>query len=155
MDLVIDKPASVQGYALHRIVEQTGGDALWAETDKQLIVRKRMAAQPGYEAGKLLVFDVTACVSFGRKHKYYHAHDWRSRRDWFHKQASKQGFDVLGVTVTGGRKLVEKTGSRFTVDATRFVGLLKVTDTEAFSGCLINGLGRVGKAFGLGLLIVN
>ena len=155
MDLVIDKPASVRGYSLHRIVEQIGGNALWSENNKQVIVRKRQDPQPIYEIGKLLVFEVTACVSTGRKHRYYPTSDWRVRHEWFTQQAAKNGFEVMGVHVTGGRKLVEKDGSRFTVDASKFVGLLKVTDGQAFSKCLTSGIGRVGKSFGLGLLIVN
>ena len=114
MDILIDKPPRVRGYALHRIVEQfrQGKPALWADEGAQLRIRPCEAQPPAHPAGTLLGFTTTACVAL---------------RD----------------------------GRRFTVDATEFTGLLRVTEPEAFARCLVNGIGRVGKAFGLNLLIVQ
>lgn len=160
MDIVIDKPARVRGYALHRIVEQfqQGKPALWADEGTQVRIRPVDAQPPTYEAGKLLAFTTTACVvtSTGRKHRYLPVNDWRGRREWLDKEGVKHGFEIVGVHVTGGMQQVDThDGRRFTIDATEFTGLLQVTEPIAFARCLTKGIGRVGKAFGLNLLIVQ
>lgn len=160
MDILIDKPPRIRGYALHRIVEQyrQGKPALWADEGQQVRIRPEEAVPPEYPIGKLLAFTVTACVSFsaGHKHRYLPLDDWRGRRVWLERHAQKNGFEVLGVHVSPGMQKVEThDGRRFTVDATEFTGLLRVTDPNAFGRCLTKGVGRVGKAFGLNLLIVQ
>ncbi len=160
MDILIDKPPRLRGYALHRIVEQylAGKLGLWADEGAQLRIRPRDATVPDYELGKLLAFTTTACVAFrdGGSHKYLPLCDWRGRREWFDKQAVRHGFEVVGVHVSGRMQRVEThDGRQFTVDATEFTGLLRVVDPAAFGQCLINGVGRVGKAFGLNMLIVQ
>lgn len=160
MDILIDKPPRVRGYALHRIVEQyrQGKPALWADEGNQLRIRPEEATPPTYPADKLLAFTTTACVAFssGHKHKYLPLDDWRGRKAWLDKQGLKHGFEVIGVHVTAEMQQVEThDGRRFKVDATEFTGLLKVTQPEAFGQCLVKGIGKVGKAFGLNLLIVQ
>ncbi len=160
MDIVIDKPSRIRGYALHRIVEQLqqGKPALWADEVSQVRIRPHDAVPPQYEVGKLLAFTTTACVAFssGHKHKYLPLADWRGRKMWLDKQAQKHGFELLGVHVSGGMQEVETHDRRkFTIDATEFTGLLRVLDPAAFANCLVKGIGKVGKAFGLNLLIVQ
>ena len=160
MDIVIDKPARVRGYALHRIVEQfrNGKPALWADEGSQVRIRPEEAVPPEYPAGKLLAFTTTACVSYasGHKNRYLPLEDWRGRREWLDKRAARHGFEIVGVHVSPGSQKVEThDGRRFTLDATEFTGLLKVTDPQAFANCLVKGIGRVGSAFGLNLLIVQ
>ena len=160
MDILIDKPTRVRGYAVHRIVEalQAGKPALWADEGSQVRVRPSDATPPTFEVGKLLGFTTTACVVVGnkRRHQYLPLSDWRSRRAWLEREGIKHGFDIVGVHVTGGMQQVEThDGRKFSVDATEFTGLLKVTEPAAFGRCLVHGVGRVGKAFGLNLLIVQ
>lgn len=160
MDIVIDKPARVRGYALHRIVEQfqQGKPALWADEGGKVRIRPQDAQPPQYEAGKLLAFTTTACVAFasGHAHKYLPIDDWRGSKTWLEKQATKHGFEVVGVHVSGGMQEVQThDGRKFTIDATEFTGLLRVVDPVAFGNCLVKGIGKVGKAFGLNLLIVQ
>jgi hypothetical protein len=160
MDVLIDKPARLRGYALHRIVEQfrQGKPALWVDEGDRLRVRPCDAQPPVYEIGRLLGFTTTSCVALraGRKHRYLPLADWRGRREWLEKEGARHGFEVVGVHVVGGMQQVQThDGRRFTVDATEFTGLLRVTDPAAFSRCLVQGIGRVGKAFGLNLLIVH
>jgi hypothetical protein len=50
--------------------------------------------------------------------------------------------------------IVTKTNRRFWIDATDFTGVLKVTNLERFQQTLAKGVGRVGKAFGMGMLII-
>lgn len=160
MDILIEKPPRVRGYALHRLVAQVqqGKAVLWADEGAQVRIRPRDATPPSYEAGKLLGFTVRACVSYSNKnkHRYLPLDDWRGRRAWFEEKAALNGFEVVGVHTHGAMELVEAhDGRRFTVDATEFTGILKVTDTAAFAKCLVTGLGKVGRAFGLGMLIVQ
>ena len=160
MDIVIDKPARLRGYALHRIVSEhlDGKAALWADEGTRLRIRPIDAQAPRFEVGKLLAFTTMACVALrdGRRHRYLPTQDWRARREWFDAEASKHGFVVLGVHVKGGMQRVEThDGRNFTIDASEFTGLLRITDPEAFARCLTRGLGRVGKAFGLGMLCIQ
>jgi hypothetical protein len=53
------------------------------------------------------------------------------------------------------QKIESHDGRKFRLDATDFTGLLRVTDPEKFSKALLDGIGVVGKAFGLNLLIVQ
>lgn len=159
MDIVIDKPARLTGYALHRIVEQhqNGQPALWADEGTRLRIRPRDAAAPRYESGKLLGFTVNACVALKKKHRhaYLPLADWRGRKTWLEAQGVKHGFQLLGVHVTPKMMPVEThDGRHFRIDSTEFVGLLRVTEPDRFSLALQNGIGRVGKAFGLNMLIV-
>ncbi len=160
MDTLIDKPSSVRGYALHRLVAQylQGRPALWADEGQQVRIRTKDAVPPDYEVGKVLGFTVRACVSYSNKnrHRYLPLEDWRGRRQWLESKASEWGFEVLGVHVHGAMTLIEAhDGRRFTVDATEFTGVLRVTNQASFSRCLVTGVGKVGRAFGLGLLIVQ
>ena len=158
MDVLIDKPAKLKGYALHRLVEQyqQGKPALWADEGTQVRIRPRDAVVPQHEAGKLLGFMTKACVAYGDEHRYLPLGNWRGRRTWLQEQGAKHGFEVLGVHVQAGMETVEThDGRKFTVDATHFSGLLRVTNSEKFAKCLVNGIGKAGKAFGLNLLVVQ
>jgi hypothetical protein len=160
MDILIDKPPRIRGYALHRIVEQyrQGKPALWADEGPQLRIRPEEATPPIYDVDKLLAFTTTACVSFssGHKHKYLPLEDWRGRRAWLDKQGHKHGFEIVGVHIRPAMQEVHThDGRRFKLDATEFTGLLKVVEPQTFAMCLIKGIGKVGKAFGLNLLIVQ
>jgi hypothetical protein len=46
-------------------------------------------------------------------------------------------------------------GRNFTVDATEFTGLLKILDLDSFTRCYMSGLGKVGKSFGLNMIVVE
>ncbi len=108
--------------------------------------------------GKLVGFSVTACVAYssGNRHKYLPTSDWRGRKRWLEERAIKCGFAVVGVHVSGGMQTVDAhDGRRFTVDATEFIGLLKITDISAFRYCYLNGIAKVGKAFGLNMIVLD
>lgn len=161
MDILIDKPAHLKGYALHRIVEQhqAGNPALWADEGSQLRIRPRDAEATVYDEGKLLGFSLTACVALrdkDKRHQCLPVSDWRGRKEWFEKQADKHGFEIIGVHIEGQMQKVEAHANRhFSIDATQFAGLLRVTDPVAFSNVMQNGVGRVGRAFGMGMLVVS
>ncbi len=160
MDILIDKPPRIRGYALHRLVEQyqRGAPALWADEGQQVRIRPRNQEPPPLAVGKLFGFTVTACVAYssGNKHKYLPITDWRGRKRWLEERAAKCGFEVVGVHVSGGMQTIEThDGRRFTVDATEFTGLLKITDLLAFQHCYVNGISKVGKAFGLNMMVID
>lgn len=164
MDILIDKPARIKGYALHRLVAQYAAAAgssspvLWLDEGAKVRIRPRDAKPPRYEAGVVLGFSLRACVSrsSGNHHKYLPLADWRGRREWLESKAPALGFEIVGVHVRGDMECIEThDGRRFTVDATEFTGLLRVLDPAAFEKALVTGVGKVGRAFGLGLLLVQ
>ena len=158
MDTLISKPIQLRGYALHRLVaqHQNGMPALWRDEGDVVRIRPCDACPPTYAAEQLLGFVTLACVSFGRKHRYLPLTDWRGRKAWLEAQGSKYGFKVVGVHVEGGMQSVTThDGRNFTIDATQFSGLLRVTNPAQFTVGLLKGIGKVGKAFGLNLLVVH
>ncbi len=160
MDILIDKPARLRGYALHRLVEQylQGRPGLWADEGKQVRIRYRDGDVPEFEVERIIGFTVRACVAYGsgNKHKYLPIDDWRGRRTWLDKQAVKYGFETVGVHISGGiERVITHDGREFSIDATEFTGLLKIKDVQAFQQCYLNGLGKVGKAFGLNMIIIE
>jgi hypothetical protein len=160
LDILIDKPARVKGYALHRLVEQylNGKPALWADEGKQVRIRPRDADLPAFETGKIIGFTVKACVAYssGNRHIYLPVNDWRGRRAWLEERAAKCGFELIGVHVSGSMEQVQTHDSRsFTVDATEFTGLMKIVNLDAFQHCYLCGLGKVGKAFGLNMIVIE
>lgn len=160
MDILIDKPARVKGYALHRLVEQhqQGKPALWADEGNQVRMRPRDGSPPQFEIGKIIGFTTKACVAYssGNRHIYLPTNDWRGRRKWIEERAAKFGFELVGVHVSGGMEEVETHDRRrFTIDATEFTGLLKVLDVDAFTRCYMSGLGKVGKSFGLNMIVIE
>lgn len=160
MDILINKPAGLRGYALHRMIAEylQGKPALWADEGDRVRIRPREATLTAYKNGTLLGFTLRACVSRSTKnrHHYLPLGDWRGRRAWLAAKAAVNGFEVVAVHVRGEMAQIDAhDGRKFTVDATEFTGLLRVLDQQAFSNCLVKGLGKIGKAFGLGLLVVQ
>ena len=158
MDTLISKPIQMQGYALHRLVaqHQNGVPALWRDEGDVVRIRPRDARPPTYVTEQLLGFVTVACVAFGRKHRYLPLADWRGRKAWLEAQGVKHGFSVVGVHVEAGMQTVTThDGRNFTIDATQFTGLLRTTNIPQFNDGLLNGIGKVGKAFGLNLLVVH
>lgn len=163
MDHTIPKPARTAGYPLHRLVAELvdGCPALFADHGDHLLVRtekpltangKRLKAPA---SGDLLAFELQACAARrqGGKNIYPELGDWRTRRAWLETEGVKHGFAVMAVHVTADRLQVSAAGGRrFWIDASRFTGVLKVTDAALFAQALATGIGRVGKAFGMGLL---
>ncbi len=164
MDFVMQKPASVQGYKLHRIAAGLAdgekvlfadcGDHLLLRTDKALDVAVRPLRT--ISAGDILGFELRACV--GKKvkgrHIYFRTSDWRSRHEWLERQGAAHGFTVITVHCTAGMQTVQAGERKFTVDQTDFTGVLKVTDVARFNSALANGIGNTARAFGFGLLVI-
>ena len=162
MEYVIDKPLSVAKYASHRLVAGlTGGKpASWFDEGERLRVRTleslATAAQPArtFTAGQIVGFQLKA--SCGKKikgkHRYFHTADWRSRHEWLKRKGELHGFEVLTVHCRAEQERINAGIRVFTVDATSFTGVLKVTDLEKFNAVLISGIGSTAKAFGFGFI---
>ncbi len=165
LDHAIAKPPSLQGYALHRLVEALapGGRVLFADCGDHIIVRSAIPVTESgkpprrVEAGGIAGFELRACVSKKRKgkHVYFRKDDWRSRHDWLRAKGVQHGFEVLAVhCVAAMASIDDGKGRRFTVDQTNFTGILRVADTEKFTIALSAGIGSVARAFGFGLLVI-
>lgn len=165
IDHRIPKPDRIAGYQLHRMVAEMvdGSKALFADQGDHLILRTDKPITPNGapvtvpEEGAVIGFELKACVAArtGGKNIYPEIHDWRIRRTWLEAQGEKLGFELLAVHVYGDRQNVVASGGRkFWIDATQFTGVLKVTNATRFALAMSNGIGRVGKAFGMGMLII-
>lgn len=165
MDHTIPKPPVTSGYPLHRMVSELtkGEPALFSDQGEHLLIRTALpitsTAKPlrTLNTGDITVFELKACVATrtGGKNFYPDRHDWQARRAWLEKQGLKDGFEVMAAHVTGDRLQIQAAGGRrFWIDASHFTGVLKVTDASTFAKTLTQGIGRVGKAFGMGLLII-
>jgi hypothetical protein len=158
----IPKPAGINGYAVHQLLEQMtdGGRALHVVNDDHIVVRSEKAdltneASPVREVkeGDVISFQLRA--SCGKKvrgkHKYFGRNDWRSRKEWLERRAN--GFEIVACHVSSQPEKIEK-GKGFQMDRTDFTGVLKVTDLEAFKTTLKEGVSTPGKAYGRGLIII-
>lgn len=165
IDHAIPKPNRIAGYQLHRMVAEltAGSSSLFVDQGDHLIVRtdKPITASgkpvPIPDSGAVIGFELRASVASrkGGRNVYPEVGDWRYRRVWLEAEGRKCGFELLALHVTGDRQsVVSKGGRKFWIDATQFTGVLKVVDTGKFSLALANGIGRVGKAFGMGMLVI-
>lgn len=165
MDYRIPKPESLSGYAVHRMVagllggapglHVDNGDHVLVRCDTPLGSDGRPVCAPLVDALHGFELKASVAIRVAGKNRYPDLHDWHARRAWLQAQADKQGFALLAVHVQGDRQTVEASnGRRFWIDATRFTGVLKVTDSSAFALALAQGIGRVGKAFGMGMLVI-
>ena len=165
LDHKISKPSSIRGYSIHRMVAELcdgvpyqfvdRGDHLIIRTEKR--ITDSAANLREVISGEVLAFELRASVAIrrGGKNLYPEIGDWRARRQWLEERSERHGFILLAVHVTDERLEVRTTNERkFWIDSTDFTGVLKVTQVDAFSKTLQSGIGRVGKAFGMGMLII-
>ena len=165
IDHTIPKPNRLAGYELHRMVAEltTGASALFVDQGDHLVVRTDKPVTPGGkhvripEKGTVIGFELRASVAIrrGGRNIYPATNDWRFRRTWLEAEGEKLGFEIVALHVVAGRQdVVVNGGRKFWIDATQFTGVLKFVDASKFSLALANGIGRVGKAFGMGMLVI-
>jgi hypothetical protein len=164
-DYTIRKPPSVELYAVHRFVaELCGGDPyLYVDRGDHVVVRtpreicERVSAVPAPDTGEVVAFTLRAAVSkrVRGRNQYAALGDWRARHEWLNKRSEANGFSVLALHVTSRSVRVEgRDGRSFYMDQSDFTGVLKVRDRQMFSACLARGIGRVGKPYGMGMLVI-
>ena len=164
-DYTIPKPDSLGVYAVHRFVAQLcdgvpylfvdRGDRVVIRTAKPLCDRVSDVSVPS--VGEVIAFSLRSAVSKRQKGKNVYAPlgDWRARHQWLEKRSEKNGFAILALHVTSKSLKVEREeGQFFQMDSTDFTGVLKVTDEQLFATCLTHGIGRVGKPYGMGMLVI-
>ena len=165
MNHIIPKPELISGYSLHRMVAElvAGAPALFCDNGDHILIRTDKPITNAPQAvmvpasGDVIAFRLKACVAErkGGRNIYPEIGDWRVRREWVETQGKKEGFEVLAVHVDGDRQTITASGGRkFWIDSTSFTGVLKVSNATQFASVLARGVGRVGKAFGLGMLII-
>lgn len=164
-EFTLKKPRSISGYPIHRAVAALtqGAPHLWRDNGETLTIRT--AAQldaegtelPTVQVGELRLFNLRACVGskVRGRHVYPPRGDHAARQAWLGKQGQRHGFEVVAVHCTSDTaKVADQGGRDFTLDATDFTGVLKVTDIAAFQTALRAGVGSTGKAFGFSLLSI-
>jgi CRISPR-associated protein Cas6/Cse3/CasE subtype I-E len=165
LDHAIPKPARVAGYALHQLVEGVTdgerplfidrGDHLLVRTDKPITLNPTSTRT--VKVGDVIAFELRACVAKKRKGKsiYFPISDWHSRHEWLNRKAQQNGFEVLTVRSTVSIAKIEKSGKRFAVDQTDFLGVMRVTNEDQFETAMAKGVGSLARAFGFGMLHIN
>lgn len=159
----IAKPAPVQGYQLHALVQALTNAAspLFADRGDKIIIRSDLplAGQsrpmPELKEGDIAAFALDACVckKTRGKRSYYPKSDLKSRKAWLRSKAKAAGFEVVTMHVSPAMMTIDDSkGRKFTVDKTTFTGVLRVTEVAAFNEALAKGIGSSARAFGLGLL---
>lgn len=160
-DYRLPKPQAVRGYELHRMVAALDARAPFADCGDYVLIRsgrslEGLAASPVREVsrGDVVGFELRACTGYKVKghHRYWPSRDWRSRHEWLKTQGVRYGFEIVAVHCSAEVLVVEKR-QPFTVDDTRFVGVLRVTDVERFSVAVARGIGKC-RTFGFGMLIL-
>lgn len=164
-DYIVPKPPSLALYAVHRFVAQLceGERYLFVDRGDHVVIRCRRELSPRYRElaipadGDVIAFSLRSAVS--KRHKGKNAYalrgDWRARHEWLHKRAEANGFTVLALHVTDGSLKVDgQERKAFSMDQTDFTGVLKVIDQAKFVQCLTHGIGRVGKPYGMGMLVI-
>ena len=164
-DHIITKPLTLQAYAMHRMVAELcsgstyqfvdRGDYFVVRTSKEITSSGKALVLP--LSGAVIAFELRASVAARHKNTnlYPDTNDWRFRRAWLEKYGARYGFDILALNVTSKHlKIKNKDERTFSIDSTDFTGVLKVTDANQFKDALHKGIGRVGKAFGMGMLVV-
>jgi hypothetical protein len=164
-DYSLNKPATLSGYPIHRMVAALthGAPHLWRDNGDTLTIRTSAAldapglALPEVPVGELRLFSLRACVAskVRGRHIYPARGDHEARQTWLRKQGLRHGFELVAVHCTSDTaRVADQSGRNFTLDATDFTGVLKVTDAAAFQAALRAGVGSTGKAFGFGLLSI-
>ena len=164
-EFTVKKPQSITGYPVHQAVAALtqGAPHLWRDNGETLTIRT--AAQldaegsdlPEVQLGELRMFNLRACVGskVRGRHVYPPRGDHAARQAWLGRQGLRHGFEVVAVHCTSNMARVADQSSRsFTLDATDFTGVLKVTNMAAFQNALRAGVGATGKAFGFSLLSI-
>lgn len=149
-DTLIAKPESLTGYALHRIAAGLAPGALHRDEGDHVRIRADLQAN-------LRAFTLRASVYLRVRGRnvYPHSSDWQARHEWLEREGARNGFAIITQHCSSGRQRVrDGRGRDFVIDATDFVGVLKITDAEKFAMALTRGVGRIGRAWGLGMLCV-
>lgn len=164
-EFTVKKPRAISGYPIHRAVAALtqGAPHTWRDNGDTLTIRTtaQLDAEgsdlPEVQLGELRMFSLLACVGskVRGRHIYPPRGDHAARQAWLGRQGQRHGFEVVAVHCSSDlARVADQSGRNFTLDATDFTGVLKVTDITAFQTALRAGVGSTGKAFGFSLLSI-
>lgn len=149
-DTLIAKPESLTGHALHRVAAGLAPGALHRDEGDHVRIRAALSADL-----RAFTLRASVCVRVRGRNVYPHSSDWQARHDWLEREAERNGFAILTQHCSSGRQRIrDGRGRNFVIDASDFVGVLKITDADKFAVALTRGIGRIGRAWGLGMLCV-
>lgn len=149
-DTLIAKPAGLTGHALHRVAAGVAPGALHRDEGDHVRVRADLPTNL-----RAFTLRASVCIRKGGKNWYPHSSDWKARHEWLEREAALHGFTIITQHCSSGRQRVrDGRGRDFVIDATDFVGVLQINDEEKFAQALTTGIGRIGRAWGLGMLCV-
>ena len=149
-DTLITKPPTLTGHALHRVTAGIAPGALHRDEGDQVRVRTDLPADL-----RAFTLRASGCIRVGGRNVYPHSADWQARHEWLEREGGRNGFAIITQHCASGRQRIrDGHGRDFVIDATDFVGVLKVTDPAKFAAVLVRGVGRVGRAWGLGMMCV-
>lgn len=164
-EFTVKKPRSISGYPIHRAVAALtqGAPHIWRDNGETLAIRTTAPLDaegvdlPEVQLGELRLFSLLACVGskVRGRHVYPPRGDHAVRHAWLGRQGQRHGFEVVSVHCTSDiARIADQSGRNFTLDATDFTGVLKVTDAAAFQSALRDGVGSTGRAFGFSFLSI-
>jgi CRISPR system Cascade subunit CasE len=115
--------------------------------------------EPPVSSGMLLYFRLRTNPSVKRDGKRLGIIKEEEQATWLRRKARENGFEVLSLTVIPEGivrdSMADQTGARHKLSllSTRFEGILRVTDSQAFRQALEKGIGSA-KGLGFGLLSI-
>lgn len=149
-DSLIAKPESLTGHELHRVAAGLAPGALHRDEGDHVRIRAELPADI-----RAFTLRAAVCSRVKGRNVYPHSSDWQSRHAWLEREAARHGFEIITQHCSSGRQRIQDgRGRNFVIDATDFVGVLKVVDKQKFENALAKGIGRIGRAWGLGMLCV-
>jgi len=149
-DTLIAKPEALTGHDLHRVAAGVAPGALHRDEGDHVRIRANLPSDL-----RAFTLRASVCIRKGGKNFYPHSSDWQARHDWLEREGERNGFAIITQHCSAGRQRIrDGRGRDFVIDATDFVGVLKITDQDKFAAALTHGLGRIGRAWGLGMLCV-
>ena len=139
---------TVDRYEQHRLMAHTG--QAWVYQNGAIIT----ADARDFQVGQVIAGRMLACVSKKNKgrHIYLHTSKKHERIEWLKRKAAQHGFEVLSAHCQTGMETIHKPSGGFTVDATEFVFVIKVTDTQLFQAARVSGISSTSKTYGFNFI---
>lgn len=163
MEYILSKPSSLKGYGLHQLVVGLTNGVKVIFNDENTQVRLRTDCDLSIEnvspihfkENDVKAFELNACTGTKVKghHRYFNKFDYRGREAWLRRQGEMHGFKILTVVSFADKMIIKDDKREFSVDDTRFVGVLKIVDLPLFENAYKNGIGKC-KTFGFGMFLL-
>ena len=163
-DYRVSRPLHLDTYALHRYVYAlTEGHPrpLFADDVDAVLIRTTAPLGDGDEIPNaepaLYSFELETTVAYRERGRtcYWPSSNRAVRENWLNQEGLRHGFEIIAVHISARKDVVRKPSAEYALDKTRFTGVLRVLDASLVANALRSGVGRVGKAYGSGLLRIK